>query len=232
MISSVAQTTSVKLAELKNLKESFIYFSLALTSLITIVNPLGTIPFYSSLTEGAEATVTRAVALRASLAAFAAMLFFAISGKFLFDFFNVSIDSLRVVGGVLFFITGYDMLQGKDARTKLLTASEKMSLQDVNIKAITPLAIPLICGPGTITVMTVMMQESSSLLQRALLFIAAALVSLLTYFTLLGSKRITLVIGESGQKVFFRLMGLILMMISVEFFFTGIKPYIKSMLSQ
>lgn len=213
------------------MKESFSYFLLALTSLFTIVNPLGAIPFYSSLTEGAETRVARAVALRASLSAFSAMLFFAISGKFLFDFFNVSVDGLRVVGGVLFFINGYDMLQGKDSRTKLLSASERMSLQDVNIRAITPLAIPLICGPGTITVMTVMMQESTTFLNRALLFIAAFLVSTATYFVLVGSKRIVFVIGESGQKVFFRLMGLILMMISVEFFFIGIRPYIKSLLN-
>jgi multiple antibiotic resistance protein len=209
-------------------KEQLSYFLLALTSLFTIVNPLGAMPFYSALTENTDTQSARAVAFRASAAAFSAMLFFAISGKFLFSFFNVQIDSLRVVGGILFFITGYDLLQGKDSRTKAVSASERMSLQDVKIRAITPLAIPLICGPGTITVMTVMMQETQNLTQRTLLFIAAFLVALATYFTLVGSKRIMALIGESGQKVFFRLMGLILMMIAVEYFFTGIKPYIRA----
>lgn len=185
-------------------------------------------PFYAAITEGSHPLLARAIALRASLAAFSAMLFFAITGKFLFSFFNVSVDGLRIVGGILFFIMGYDMLQGKESRTKNVSASERINLQDVKTKAITPLAIPLICGPGTITVMTVMMQESKNYAERSLLFVAALLVSLATYFVLLGSKRIMSYVGESGQKVFFRLLGLILMMIAVEFFFNGIKPYIRS----
>ena len=199
-----------------------------LTSLFTIVNPMGAMPFYSAITEGSHPLVARSIALRASLAAFSAMLFFAISGKFLFSFFNVSADGLRVVGGILFFIMGYDMLQGKESRTKNVSASERFNLQDIKTKAITPLAIPLICGPGTITVMTVMMQESKNFAERSLLFVAALLVSVATYLILMGSKRIMAFVGESGQRVFFRLMGLILMMIAVEYFFNGIKPYIRS----
>jgi len=211
------------------MKDNISYFLYVFTSLFTIVNPLGAMPFYTAITEGSHPILARAIALRASLAAFSAMLFFAISGKFIFSFFNVSVDGLRVVGGILFFIMGYDMLQGKESRTKSVSTSERLGLQDVKIKAITPLAIPLICGPGTITVMTVMTQESHGFLQRALLFFAALIVSVATYFILTGSKRIMSFIGESGQKVFFRLMGLILMMIAVEFFFNGIRPYVRSL---
>ena len=212
------------------MKEHLSYFLLALTSLITIVNPLGAMPFFTAITDEVDIKTARAVALRASFAAFTAMLFFAISGKFLFNFFNVSVDGLRVVGGVMFFIMGYDMLQGKEARTKTLAPGEAYQIQDIKIKAITPLAIPLICGPGTITVMTVMMQEAHSLTQRGLIFAAALIVSTSTFFILMGAKTITRVIGESGQKVFFRLMGLILMMIAVEFFFNGIRPYIQKLI--
>jgi multiple antibiotic resistance protein len=211
------------------MNDSLSFFLYVLTSLFTIVNPLGAMPFYTSITEGLHPVLGRAIALRASLAAFSAMLFFAISGKFVFSFFNVSIDGLRVVGGILFFIMGYDMLQGKESRTKSVSVSERMGVQDVKVKAITPLAIPLICGPGTITAMTVMMQESQNYLQRSLLFVAALMVSVATYFILVGSKRIMAFVGESGQKVFFRLMGLILMMIAVEFFFNGLKPYIRAL---
>jgi multiple antibiotic resistance protein len=213
------------------MKESFGYFLISFTSLFTIVNPFGAMPFYTSLTEGTELSFAKMIALRASLSAFCAMLFFAISGKFLFSFFNVSVDGLKVVGGVLFFINGYDLLQGKDSRTKIITASEQMGLQDVKIKAITPLAIPLICGPGTITVMTVMMHESSTFIHRILLFGATVLVCGATYLILVSAQRIMRLIGESGQKVFFRLMGLILMMIAVEYFFNGIKPYIHRILN-
>jgi len=212
------------------LKAQVSYFLLAFTSLFTIVNPLGAMPYFSGLTADSSIDQVRWVARRASLAAFAAMVIFALFGEFIFKFFNVSVDGLRVVGGVLFFITGYDMLLAKESRVKSVSQSEEASLQDVKVKAITPLAIPLICGPGTITVMTVMVQESSRVWQRMLLFTSAALVCLCTYFVLVGAGRIMSLIGESGQKVFFRLMGLILMMIAVEFFFRGITPYVQRLL--
>jgi multiple antibiotic resistance protein len=210
-------------------KEWLSYFVFTVTSLFTIVNPLGAMPFYSSITEGATREIARSIALRASVAALLAMVFFAFSGKFVFSFFNVSVDGLRVVGGILFFIMGYDMLQGKDSRTKTVSASEKFNIQDIATKAITPLAIPLICGPGTITVVTVMMQESNYTWQRLTLVFAQILVSFFTFLILVSAKRITQFLGESGQKVFYRLMGLILMMIAVEYFFNGIRPYIRSL---
>lgn len=188
-------------------------------------------PVFSGMTEGEDLATTRFVARRACLAAFSAMVFFAFSGQFIFNFFNVSVDGLRVVGGVLFFIMGYDMLQGKESRTKTISPSERLGQQDLNVKAITPLAIPLICGPGTITVITVMMQETSSRIEEINLLLAAMLVCFISYFVLTGAKQIMNFIGESGQKVFFRMMGLILMMIAVEFFFTGLKPYISKLIS-
>lgn len=211
------------------MKEFVAFFLLTLANLFTIVNPLGAMPFFMGLTDGAEKSVARAIAFRASMAAFGAMMFFALSGKFLFSFFNVQVDGLRVVGGVLFFIMGYDMLQGKESRTKSVTASEQFSLQDVKTRAITPLAIPLICGPGTITVLTVMIQESTEFWQKAAIIGVALIVSVATFFVLVSSRQIQAFLGESGQKVFYRLMGLILMMNAVEYFFNGIRPYVRSL---
>ena len=212
------------------MKEILTYFLYAFTSLFTIVNPLGAMPFYMGMLDEGGKALARDIALRASVAAFSAMMFFALTGKFLFNFFNVSVDGLRVVGGVLLFITGFDMLQGKESRTKSVTASEKFSISDIRTKAITPLAIPLICGPGTITVLTVMIQEATDFWQKSTLVVTAFLVSVATFFVLLGSRKITSILGESGQKVFYRLMGLILMMNAVEFFFNGIRPYVRSLL--
>lgn len=209
------------------MKEYLSYFLLTFTSLFTIVNPLGAMPYFSGLTDGSSNEESRWIARRASFSAFLAMVIFALTGEFIFKFFNVSVDGLRVVGGVLFFINGYDMLTGQESRVKSLSQTEKAAVSDAKVKAITPLAIPLICGPGTITVMTVMIQENESLWQRFVLFFSAALVTLATYYVLVGSRRIMSMIGESGQKVFFRLMGLILMMIAVEFFFRGLTPYVQ-----
>jgi multiple antibiotic resistance protein len=212
-------------------KEHLSYFLFTFTSLFAIVNPLGPLTFYAGFTENLDADLAKMVARRASIAAFSGMFFFAVGGDFLFDFFNVSVDSLRVVGGVLFFIMGYDMLQGKESRTKKVSPSEQISLQDIRVRAITPLGIPLICGPGAITVMTVLSHETSNVVQTATLHMSALLVCTISYIALISSRTILKWIGESGQKVFIRIMGLILMMIAVEFFFKGIHPYIQKLIT-
>lgn len=186
-------------------------------------------PFYRILTENQTSEVSKSIAKRASIAAFLAMILFALFGKFIFSFFNVSVDGLRVVGSVLFFIMGYDMLQGKESRTEAVSELEASHIHDIKIQAITPLAIPLITGPGTITFMTVRMHESVTFHDRALLLASALLVSISTFYILLSSRKIMAIIGISGQKVFVRMMGLILMMIAVEYFFTGLHPYIKAL---
>ena len=213
------------------MKENLSYFLITFTSLIAIVNPLGPLTFFTSVTDNLEAPIAKMVARRATIAAFTGMFFFAFGGQVLFNFFNVSVDGLRIVGGVLFFLMGYDMLQGKESRTKKISPSEQISLQDISVRAITPLGIPLICGPGTITVMTVMAQEAKNIEEKLLLYTSALLVCLLTYFVMLSSRKIMKLIGESGQKVFIRLMGLILMMIAVEFFFKGIHPYVQKIMN-
>jgi multiple antibiotic resistance protein len=209
------------------MKDHFGYFLLVFTSLFTIVNPIGCIPTYSAYTESVKRLQAIRVARTAVLTAFAAMILFALTGKLVFNFFNISVDGLRVVGGVLFFLTGYDLLKGRNSRIKTVSHAETSEIQEF---AITPLAIPMICGPGTITVTIVLIQEAHSFAQKAILFGCFALVSLATYYILIASKPLLKVMGKSGSKVFFRLMGLILMMIAVEYFFKGLTPYIHKML--
>lgn len=208
------------------MKEYMAYFLFTFTSLFTIVNPFGALPHFSALTEGLDKKYITYIAYKTSLSACVALLLFAVTGQFIFNFFSISIDALRVVGGIVFFINGYDMLQGKLSRTRAPSSSEK---DEINIFAITPLAIPIICGPGAITVTTVMYQEALSYVHRGIIIGTVLFVCLATFLFLLGSKQILKMLGRSGNKVFSRIMGLILMMIAVEFFFKGLHPYIQKL---
>ena len=84
------------------------YALLAFTSLFTMVNPLGIVPVYSSLTSGMDHKEANKVAYKSILTALIILLIFALTGKFIFDFFQISVHSLKVVGGVIFFMAGYD----------------------------------------------------------------------------------------------------------------------------
>ncbi|MGA8265751.1 MAG: MarC family protein [Ignavibacteriaceae bacterium] len=202
----------------------FEYGLLAFTSIFTMVNPLGIIPVYASMTAEMSTKEARQVAIKAVSTAFITLTVFAFSGKFIFEFFQISVNSLRVVGGIIFFMAGFDMLQARLIRTK---SDEETTKEFANDIAITPLAIPLICGPGAITASIVMMNDAVAIPEKAVLFSIIFLILGITLLVLLSARKVMTFLGDSGNKVLMRIMGLIVMVIAVEFLFSGLKPILR-----
>jgi multiple antibiotic resistance protein len=202
---------------------------LAFTSFFTLINPLGTMPIFMTMTAGLDNRGRRQTATKAVLVAFGALLFFAFTGQLLFKFFGISVDSFRVVGGIIFFMMGYDMLQARLSTVKVRDADKKSYVTDISV---TPLGIPMICGPGSITNMIVLMEVADSPVQQATLIGIVALVLALTLMILIGSSKITEKLGETGNKVLMRLMGLIVMVIAVEFLFSGLRPILVRIIQE
>ena len=200
---------------------------LSFTSIFTMINPLGVIPVYTTMTSEMSAHEAKGVAYKAVLIAFIILIVFAFSGRFIFEFFHISVNSLRVVGGVIFFMAGYDMLQARLIRTKSDDQTVKEYAKDI---AITPLAIPIISGPGAITAAIVMMNDAHEITQKLFVVIAIVLVFIITLFILLGARNVIKFLGDSGNKVLMRIMGLIVMVIAVEFLFSGLTPIVREML--
>jgi len=209
------------------LENYFQFGLLAFTSVFTMVNPLGIIPVYTALTTGMESHHAKRVAVKASITALLTMLLFAFSGKFIFDFFHISVNGLKVVGGIIFFMAGFDMLQARLIRTK---SDEETIHEYANDIAITPLGIPLTCGPGAITASIVMMNDATTPVHKLILSGTILLVILITLFFLLSARKVMRALGDSGNKVLMRIMGLIVMVIAVEFLFSGLKPIIRDIL--
>lgn len=122
---------------------------------------------------------------------------------------------------------GMDMLQARLARTKVDSDDEVKSY--VNDISITPLAIPMICGPGAMTNAIVMMKDADSDIKKITLIAVIAVVILLVYIVLYSSSRIIKLLGETGNNVMMRIMGLIVMVIAVEFFLSGLRPIIADL---
>ena len=184
------------------------------------MNPLGAMPVFMTMTMELDEKERRKVARRASLVSFLIMMFFAISGDLLFRFFGISIDSLRIVGGIIFLIMGMDMLQARLVKTKVKESEVKSYVNDISI---TPLSIPMLCGPGAITNAIVMWNKATDWETKMIMVIAVAVVITLVYLILRSSSRIIKILGETGNNVMMRLMGLIVMVIAVEFFFERAK---------
>lgn len=205
------------------MKELVDFYLLAFTTLFSMVNPFSVMPVFAKYTDGFTFVQTRRLATKATLAALLAMVFFALSGQMIFKFFSISLDSLRVVGGILFFLNGFDMIQAKPARTK----DETKNIQVDEDVAITPLGIPLLCGPGTITAVILMNQGATNLQSKGILYLAIVSTAIIVLLMLMASKWFLEKLGEAGTKVLFRIMGLIVMVIAVEYFFTGIRNLLR-----
>lgn len=201
---------------------------LAFTSLFTMVTPFGIIPLFSSLTKKMPLKEVHHIAFKGVLTAFIIMVLFAFAGNFIFDFFHISINSLRIVGGILFFLSGYDMLQAKMNRLK----EEGQNFSEfLNEFAITPLGIPIICGPGSITMTIVLFNDTQNTSEKLILLAVIIVVLSITYSILIGSRALLRILGDNGNKVLMRIMGLILMVIAVELMFSGVRPLVREMLT-
>ncbi|MGQ4277004.1 MarC family protein [Pseudidiomarina sp. E22-M8] len=202
-------------------------FLFQFTSLFTMINPIAAIPIYIALTEAMTPKAARWVAMRAAITAFIALAVFALLGEVIFSFFNISVNGLRVAGGILFFVMGFEMLRGRTVPKRVDGETDGDFGSDV---AVTPIGIPMIAGPGAITMVILFIQEGKTTVATASatisLFLAIAAVCVLTAIVLASGRQMLAKLGRSGSKILMRLMGLIVMLIAVEFFFAGIKPYI------
>ena len=203
----------------------FVLFSFV--SLFTMVNPVGVIPVFTSMTASLTQQQSRSVAVRASVISFIILITFALTGQWIFRFFGISIDSLRIVGGVIFFLMGYEMLQARLTRTQY---DDEPTHEYMNDIALTPLGIPVICGPGAIATVIILMSQAKSLLEAGIVIGIISLIILITCLFMLGAKQVMHFIGDNGNKVMLRLMGLIVMVIAVEFFFSGLRPILREIL--
>jgi multiple antibiotic resistance protein len=194
---------------------------LSFTSFFTLINPFGTMPIFMTMTADLDKSNRTKTARKAAVVSFITIIVFAFSGQILFNFFGISVNSFRVVGGVIFFLMGMDMLQARLGKVKLKESEIKTYVDDISV---TPLAIPMICGPGAMTNAIVMMEDAASIEKKIALILGAFVVILCTYLILYSASKIIKTLGQTGINVMMRLMGLIVMVIAVEFFFTGLKP--------
>ena len=140
--------------------ELFTIAVLYFTSFFAIINPLGVMPVFMTMTADLTDKQRKKTALKAVFTAFITLLLFAFSGQLMFRFFGISVDGFRVVGGIIFFIMGFDLLQARISKIKMDEEMVKKYVDDISV---TPLGIPIIAGPGAITNAIVLMEDSAHL---------------------------------------------------------------------
>lgn len=210
------------------MEDAIIPFALlCFTSFFTLTNPLGTMPVFLTMTNGMDEKERKHIVKRATIISFIILIAFTFCGQFLFKFFGISTNGFRIAAGVIIMKIGYDMLQARYTNTKLRDEEIKTYADDISV---TPLSIPMLCGPGAIANGIILMDDANTWALKGTMVGVIAFVYILTYIILRLSTRLVVLMGETGNNVMMRLMGLILMVIAVECFVGGVKPILTDII--
>ncbi len=201
------------------MNDPFTFFLTAFTTLFIIIDPPGNIPTFIALTENLEEDVIDRISKKATIIATSILVVFAIAGWAVMEFFSISIESLKIAGGLMMFIISVDILFGRKSR-EIYEQKGKMSAEIDSI-AVFPLALPLYSGPGAITAVVVL-SSGVDYIGKIIVISATVLVYIIVRLTHIYSLNLMKILGKSGSDIIARVMAILLAAISIEYVMDGI----------
>jgi multiple antibiotic resistance protein len=201
--------------------ENLGFFIYVFSSIFVVVSPISGVVTFISLTSKMTRKEKNEVAKKAVALACVIALAFAITGSMILKLFSISVDSLRVAGGLLLFSIAFDMMHAKVSRESI-TDEEISQSQEREDIWVFPIGLPLLTGPGTISTVIVLMGVAEGVQQKGIVLISIIFTFIICLFIFLFSRRIHKFIGYNGMLVFTRLMGLLLAALAVDLTATGI----------
>lgn len=193
-------------------------------SMLFIVDPIAVVPTYLVITQGQTTTQRQTTARRASIAAAVILVVFAAAGSRIFNLFGITMPAFRIAGGLILWLVAMDMLHGN--RSTQEGAAEIMEGQAKDDVALTPLAMPMLAGPGAISTVMVLSGQARSTAQTIVVYSAIVLTLFISWVTLHLAERLVKRMGQTGIRVMTRIMGLLLAAIAVQFVITGVREAI------
>ena len=215
------------------------FLVLTLSSLFAVIDPLGCIPFFSGLTSGMTRKQRRNTLLKALTVAFFVLAAFTAGGQYLLELFGITVPAFRIAGGLIFFGIGLDMLQSQPRRwrtgVRRAYAEDQHRSEEEDDRgedpSITPIAIPLLAGPGSITTVMVLVQQGPPRLSIPLVLAGVLVILLVTGIILWGADKVLRRVGSTGLRIIEKLMGLMVTVIAVQLVIDGLTPVVQRMFS-
>ena len=196
----------------------------AFMAFFAIMNPISNLPAYMALVADDSQKISRKIAFRSLLIAFVIVTVFIFSGDFIFKVFGITIVSFRIAGGILVAVIGYHMINGNHSPSYKGMEQQAVNSDPMSI-AISPLAMPLFAGPGTIT--TALNLANGGLQNQLITVVAFALLCVITYLLLRSAKQIAGFLGENLMKIITKMMGLLLFSIGIQMIIVSVQTLIK-----
>jgi len=202
------------------------YLLLCLSTLFTVVNPLGITPIFAAMTEKFPNEDQIRIARKGIITGLVVLIIFTLLGSFIFQFYGITVEAFQIMGGIIFFRSGLRMLDAQVGRSRT-TQSERDEFKDSDELAISPIGVPLITGPGAITGVVILSGKGPTDYSIVSLLISVLITMGLFYWILRAGNLLAKKIGITGMRVIERMMGLILMVIAVQFIINGLETIIN-----
>jgi multiple antibiotic resistance protein len=200
------------------------------TALFSVVNPLGAVPLFLSLTADNTNVLRKQQALKACIYFAIILITFLMIGTYILNFFGITIDSMKIAGGLIIIRSGYDLMGGTYKKGRAINEkveAEAIEKEDISFS---PLAMPMLAGPGSISLLISMAAESTSYTTYFHIVAAILLLGMVTYFIFLFSPKLFHLLGRSGISALSRIMGFIVITIGIQFIVSGTTHIISDLL--
>ena len=187
------------------------------SALFSVVNPFGAMPVFLTLTQDDSPEHRKQMALRSSMYMVLILAVFFFAGQYVLNFFGLRIHDLRIAGGIMILKAGFELLTTRSEPGKKISkdvVEEGIHKEDISF---TPLAMPMLSGPGAIAVSIGMFTKSLSYLDMGITLVAIMLVAVASYFILVSSHRLTKFMGKAGLAALSKIMGFITLAIGANF---------------
>ncbi|MDR6968270.1 multiple antibiotic resistance protein [Flavobacterium arsenatis] len=204
--------------------ELFIYIFAALFS---VLNPIGTVPIFVGLTQHDDKKERSRISLWTAIDVFLILIISFFVGQYVLDFFGISIEALRIAGGLIIVSSGFSLLTGKFKKTRGINKKVEDDVQNRNDIALTPLAIPMLAGPGSISLLIAFYQDHQQTHEIIIASLAILAVAFSIFIILRSAHYLSKILGASGIVAISRIVGFIVIAIGIQYIVSAIVTIIK-----
>lgn len=197
----------------------------ALATLFSVVNPISTMPVFLALTVNSDKEHRDLMARKSAMLMILILIGFLLAGSFILKFFAISLEGIRIAGGLVIVRAGYALLNSIE-KPNLSQESKDEGLTKTDI-SLTPLAIPLLAGPGAMAAVISMSTKADDIAKMVMIGLSIIIVAFTVFISFKYSAKALPIIGTSGLEALTKIMGFITMAIGVQFIMNGVLPILK-----
>lgn len=202
-------------------------FIFLLAALFSVLNPIGTVPIFVGLTQDYTENERSRVAFLTAFNVFIILIISFFIGQYVLKFFGITIPALRIAGGIIIASSGFSLLNGKFSRNKGINKKVEEEIHSRNDIALTPLAMPMLAGPGSISLLIAYYQEHDSTVEIIFSSFAIFAVAFLIFIILRSAHYLAKILGSSGIVAISRIIGFLTIAIGIQYIISSILSIVK-----